>query len=609
MFRGFLLILLSLLDSTPAHARSHCMDGLANFFLTHSSYDAPLNPISRSRRRKVYLGGFVDASDSYRRVWLVEETSPFAPGYVSKKMFRYVDGSPPAFKIQVPVPMTFQSGFQLVQPLTEFVDENERSRRRWGTATFEAVAEVGPRYFPDSVYFWIEQENDHDVVAAARLIHAPYPFFAPSRPKFIGPTADLYGAFTTPRDPYALNFDPDASIVNVAPPSNVPVEHILGVKLQRGAGRRVFSEAGCYSVDKFIGNNLQALAVHEMSLQITREIHRFSWMGYDFMNGASQIVTWADPQSLEIYSHWQGAQPLFDYMVVGPHQVDEQGRIVFDNRPWRLIKWDARDLLRENVLILDQQHVKFDSQQSRDRRIALFDPTSGSLDGGMQGAIDVIIKLLESKEPAVFTAALSNLAETIDNLAAVEEGRERLKSFRELLETHYARILDEASGQGQRAVLLIRYLRTFYTSPRAIAFSPEAVRKILVKALLKSSDAELVEALNVLFDIAFVPNLHWPSAPLRPATERMRNCPLEESLREYLWSDPTVLSTYQIDMSPVDIAKSAVVGALIAQEGHITEVDLELAIARAISPNGVSRPMMRLETPAPLNASNNAIAQ
>jgi hypothetical protein len=563
---------------------------MAEYFANPSEFRT-LNEDTQAKARRVLIASYPVGAYETASVWLVEETYPFSKGYVSKRVFRAVTVAPKPEKHPIR-PMTSRNFAELVGPHALMVETKERARRRWTEEIYSALSQVTLRFGPDMVTHWIENESTHEIVSTLRLTHMPYEVTRQGVLVGAGPTVEqLYGPTKGFRDPFSVDFDPDAPWGETLPPAYLPMEHVLGINLRRTGfaydapnAVGLDTEVGAYAVEESLEDSLRTASVLEMWLQMTRDSTRFTSFGNAFLKIGMRTLTYGDPYSQSIFRSQHGIQRQDEIVVPkAGTEFTTSGELPFANANWRAIGWSGMDLRKENQRISEGRHPRFSEALSTERRRSLFVP-SLSFDFAVFGAFDAIFELFETKDENAFVAALCNLIFNLEVLEAEPEGLEKIKTLAPRLE----QVIDKAllGSLHKKSNYMIYSLAYFAKGMKNPVLPPKAIpgwltRALVGKHLTRAESGWSQElAFNTMYELADVPWLDWNPGSDQPTDDRLVK--FEKALLKFLLSVP-VHRVFEIHYHEMRRARAVAHIALMEVEGVVTEPQIQSAIGRTIA--------------------------
>ena len=537
----------------PRASASFCATALAAYF--DGAERVSLNEDTGAFKRKV-LHGVFEAGRRTRYSSLVEETYPFLPGIVSKRLYRLVHTYHP--EDRAVRPLTYREFESLVAPHGALVEQKERARRDWGEEIFTGLAEVPLRFGPDITMNWLEEEDSHRILTTLRLVQLPY-----ESPEEGVVTAqgqiveDLYGTASGFRDPYAKNFDPDAKWEAVAPPLVLPFQHLLKLNVIRNQSHGLDFEVGGYAAEEGESGDLRSAGVLEMWLQMSRAFQRHMWAGRKFMRSGVRLLSYNDARSQILYRMLHRIENRdADVTPARGSKMLPDGQIPFADNLWRIRGWSGASILAENQRIISGKHARFSDSDSSARRKKVFISTHREFDAGVWGDFDTILELLQSPDDAAFRAAACNLIYNLQYLEQEPGAEAKLLEIGKKIQATYDSLM--TSSVRHRLLFLLDSFEFFATGAKFPILPPTAIPRWIGQALVgkhfnrtdPSQDFERVWlqelALNALYSISIRTRLEWPIVTDEPPSEALAK--FEASLLTFLrtemtWGDDGVLKT------------------------------------------------------------------
>lgn len=606
MRRNHLKLLLLLAFTVTNFVHAHfCAREMAEYF-KHPSLTRTLNETVGSRQKLVLLSQFEDDRGIPYAVWLVEETFPFRPGWVSKRVYRHLThGTAPQRGLEER-PLSFRQFAELVKPHATMVETKERARRRWTDEIYDDLSEVTLRFGPDMVTHWIEKQKTHLIGTTLRLTHMPYAIGRDGNLASGGiAVRELYGDVEGYRDPFSPTFNADANWEKVLPPNINPLEHVLKINIRRTGYNYdprydpigLDTEVGAYAVEETLDADLRDAGILEMWLNVTRASTKFSAYGRGFLKVGMRTLSYGDPYSQAVFQHHHGIKRQ-DHLMI-PHlgtRVSDEGEISYANADWRVIGWTGQDLIDENQRILEGRHPRFPAEFSHQRRMSLFIP-SRDYDTAVLGAFDPIFDLLNSTDENSFVGALSNLIYNIELLEREKDSQGKVIKLGPRLEKEFDAAL--LKSVRRRAVyiidtfdFLVRGMKHFIIPPKTIphwyvralmARHLNNERLVVEKALLRE------EALNSLYAVGAHPRLDWTPDSEEPADPRTAK--FEAALLRYFQAQAEVRGN-EVYFHELKRTRAGVHLELTNLETVLTDNQLHSAIARVVA-------LFRADAPAP----------
>ncbi len=547
--------------AVPA-AGYQCADALATYFARPTDSRA-LNHRTGALEQRMLTGSFRDAQGKEWFEWLILETFPFKPGYVTRKFYRAVteDAS-----LTPAGDLTQQQRWDLVRPHVHFAKGKYGLRRDWTAVMLQDLDVIGEAYVIDSVYVWVEEQTTHDIVGTIRIINAPEGILV----------REMYGVSDVTRDP--LEQTPDGIRCRVqtpetrfAAPRYLPEEFLMGIVLNREPGANLAGEVGCLAVEETLPEPFRTEVEHELWLHLSREFHRYHWV-----TEKVRYHTYADRRSLPLYRGWHGLVPCNEY-TLNPGTICRNGRIFAEERWWTPMMITPTSLEAHNRRIFRGEHRMFEPAAVRARRPDTFRVERNFFDGAFLGDFEALFAVADSANSWERAAALGNIITNVEHLLRLPGGRDTLRAQAPAIEAGVARLVRSPERSvAMRSGFLVDFL---LLSAHAEYFDAPRLRRLLLETLLNPDGWIVDENLPNLYNAVNPRHVPWPRAT-RSVPPALAG--LARQMREFLQAEARVVGQ-DIYFDRIARARAGVFLALLDERPNLDLDTLHEIVAHALS--------------------------